>query len=82
MGRTTTFMVMYDMMHNAKKVSYNDIMKREVLIGGSDILSVSDENKKNESKSRSDFIKEFYNYCHDNNDGFQTSWSQWLKNKG
>jgi protein-tyrosine phosphatase len=77
-GRTTTFMSMYDMMHNAKNVSYEDIMKRQTLIGGSDLLKGEDEDK---TQSRPDFMKTFYNYCKDNNDGFKTSWSQWLKNK-
>jgi len=76
-GRTTTFMSMYDMMHNAKNVSFEDIMKRQTLIGGSDLLNGDDEDK---GETRSDFMNMFYNYCKDNQDGFQTSWSQWLKN--
>lgn len=76
-GRTTTFMAMYDMMHNAKSVSFEDIMKRQTLIGGSDLLKGDDEDK---AQTRLDFMKKFYNYCKDNKDGFNTSWSQWLKN--
>jgi len=76
-GRTTTFMAMYDMIHNAKNVSFEDIMKRQTLIGGSDLLNGDDEDK---NQIRPDFMKMFYNYCKDNQDGFQTSWSQWLKN--
>ncbi|AGX44063.1 fused DSP-PTPase phosphatase/NAD kinase-like protein [Clostridium saccharobutylicum] len=75
-GRTTTFMAMYDMMHNAKNVSFEDIMKRQNLIGGSDLLKSED---KDESQDRSDFINKFYDYCKENQDGFQTSWSQWIK---
>jgi len=70
-------MSMYDMMHNAKNVSFEDIMKRQTLIGGSDLLNVDDKDK---SETRLDFTKKFYNYCKENQDGFQTSWSQWLKN--
>ena len=76
-GRTTTFMSMYDMMHNAKNVSFEDIMKRQTLIGGSDLLNHEDEDK---SESRSDFMKKFYNYCKENQDGFQTSWSKFKNN--
>ena len=76
-GRTTTFMSMYDMMHNANSVSFEDIMKRQTLIGGSDLLKGDDEDA---NQIRPDFMKMFYNYCKDNQDGFQTSWSQWLKN--
>lgn len=75
-GRTTTFMAMYDMMHNANNVSFEDIMKRQNLIGGSDLLKSED---KDESQDRSDFMNKFYDYCKENQDGFQTSWSQWIK---
>ena len=78
-GRTTTFMSMYDMMHNAKNVSFEDIMKRQTLIGGSDLLKSEDQD---ESQGRPDFMNKFYNYCKENQDGFQTSWSQWLKSGG
>ncbi len=78
-GRTTTFMSMYDMMHNAKNVSFEDIMKRQTLIGGSDLLKGEDQD---ESQDRSDFMNKFYNYCKENQDGFKTSWSQWLKDSG
>jgi protein-tyrosine phosphatase len=75
-GRTTTFMAMYDMMHNAKNVSFEDIMKRQTLIGGSDLLKGEDQD---ESQDRSNFMEEFYNYCKDDKDEFQTSWSEWIK---
>ncbi|MDR3598201.1 fused DSP-PTPase phosphatase/NAD kinase-like protein [Clostridium sp.] len=75
-GRTTTFMSMYDIMHNAKNVSFEDIMKRQTLIGGSDLLKDEDQD---ENQARPDFMNMFYNYCKENKDGFQTSWSQWLK---
>ncbi|NSB30229.1 fused DSP-PTPase phosphatase/NAD kinase-like protein [Clostridium saccharoperbutylacetonicum] len=75
-GRTTTFMAMYDMMHNAKNVSFEDIMKRQTLIGGSDLLKGEDQDK---SQDRLNFMEEFYNYCKDDKDEFQTSWSEWIK---
>jgi len=58
-GRTTTFMSMYDMMHNAKNVSFEDIMKRQTLIGGSDLLNHEEEDK---SETRSDFMNNFYSF--------------------
>jgi protein-tyrosine phosphatase len=79
-GRTTTFMAMYDMMKNAKKVSLEDIMERQTLIGGKEILKP--ENGKNgNSQRRSDFLRNFYEYAKQNNDNFETSWSKWLKSK-
>lgn len=78
-GRTTTFMSMYDMIHNAKNVSFEDIMNRQKLIGGSDLLK---ETNQDEDKSRVEFLNMFYKYCKDNQDGYETSWSQWIKNNG
>ena len=70
-GRATTFMFMYDAMHNAKTVSLDDIMTRQVLLGGKNLLYSGNE-------ERAAFIEEFYNYCKENNDDYQTSWSDWL----
>lgn len=79
-GRTTTFMVMYDMMHNAQKVSCEDIVKRQHLIGGEDLFA-TDGNDKVQGDCKVErilFIKNFYEYCNTNKDGFKTSWSQWI----
>ncbi|WP_304519483.1 phosphatase domain-containing protein [Clostridium estertheticum] len=76
-GRTTTFMAMYDMMNNAKQVSFEDIIQRQVLIGGSDILKKDDEGNKTGDENRADFLKQFYQYSKQNNDNFKTSWSDW-----
>lgn len=77
-GRTTTFMVMYDSMKNAKKVSLNDIMTRQVLLGGKNLINV-DGDAQSEAGKRSAFLKMFYKYCHENNDNYNTSWSRWIK---
>lgn len=79
-GRTTTFMVMYDIMKNGKQVSLEDIMERQVLIGGKNLLKPSYK-PGSHSSERSEFIKNFYEYVKENKDGFNTSWSQWVKNK-
>lgn len=78
-GRTTTFMAMYDMMRNAKNVNFNDIMKRQQLIGGTNLLSGQDTSSTSNAKSRSKFLKDFYHYCRENNDNFNTTWTQWIK---
>lgn len=77
-GRTTTFMVMYDSMKNAKKVSLEDIMSRQVLLGGKNLINVNDDTQ-SEAGKRSAFLKMFYKYCSVNNDNYKTSWSQWVK---
>ena len=73
-GRTTTFMVMYDMMKNYNKVSAEDIIKRQVLLAGfSPKTSASFY-----SKERIDFLNKFYKYCKESNN-FKVKWSQWNK---
>lgn len=79
-GRTTMFMVMYDSMKNAKSVSLEDIMNRQVLLGGENLLSI--ENSSDDAKKRAEFIREFFKYCVNNNDNFRTTWTQWLKIQG
>ncbi len=77
-GRTTTFIVMYDMMRNAKNVSLQDIMDRQVLIGGKNLLR-DEQLPMNRSEQRAKLIKRFYRYCVENNDNFKTTWSQWIR---
>lgn len=78
-GRTTMFMVMYDSMKNAKKVSLDDIMNRQVSLGGENLLN--EKNSGAEAKRRAEFIRDFYKYCANNKDNFKTSWSKWIKNQ-
>lgn len=78
LGRTTTFMTMYDIMKNAKKVNLEDIMNRQVLIGGQDLLD-DKINTSTNAEERAEFIKKFYEYSLENNNNFKITWSQWLK---
>jgi protein-tyrosine phosphatase len=80
-GRTTTFMVMYDMMHNAKTVSFDDILARQQAIGGKGLTEMPDQRryKYKYAVERLQFLKRFYEYSRDNNDNFQTSWTAWQK---
>ncbi|MGN0144349.1 MAG: protein-tyrosine phosphatase family protein [Clostridium sp.] len=80
-GRTTTFMAMYDMMNNAKNVSYFDILKRQALIGGSDLIEGNSEDKENPENSRAEFLKDFYDYCVNNDDNFETSFSEYMEDR-
>lgn len=80
-GRTTTFMMMYDMMKNAKKVSLDDIVNRQVLVGGKNLLQDENSQDGHSPSKRSQFIRTFYQYCKENNDNFKTPWSKWLKDK-
>ena len=76
-GRTTTFMTMYDMMRNAKQVSFKDIVARQNQIGGINLARYETDNPY--SEQRSQFIQNFYEYCRSNQDNFITTWQEWLK---
>lgn len=77
-GRTTTFMAMDDMLHNAKKVSFDDILKRQHLLGGKDLAEPSKSDLKiKRVQERLTFLENFYRYAKENNDNFATTWSQW-----
>jgi protein tyrosine phosphatase (PTP) superfamily phosphohydrolase (DUF442 family) len=82
-GRTTTFLAMYDMMHNAKKVSRDDILRRQQLLGGADLASdgPKDDWRYEGYVARRLFLEKFYDYCKANDDGFKTRWSDWLAKK-
>lgn len=79
-GRSTTFMVMLDIMHHAKTVSLEDILKRQAALGGKDLRFLPDQHsyKYSFAKKRLAFIKKFYNYAKTNKNHFKTTWSHWL----
>ncbi|WP_282940328.1 hypothetical protein [Paenibacillus sp. RC67] len=79
-GRTTSFMLIYDMLHNAQRVSRDDILQRHILIGGKDVSSADpkDEFKYGPALERLAFLHRFYDYCSCNQDNYVTTWSQWF----
>lgn len=79
-GRTTTFMTMYDMMKNAKKDSMEQILSRQTLPGAIDLRKVEGDGwQAVYAEERLSFIKQFYQYCRENEDDFSTSWTDWLE---
>jgi protein-tyrosine phosphatase len=79
-GRTTTFMILYDMLKNCRSVSENDIIERQHLIGGANLLVVTatQGTRKEWAQSRKEFIHNFYTYCKEVGPEFKQSWSSWL----
>lgn len=74
-GRTGTFMIMYDMVKNNKIVSADNIIKRQLALG-----NYSEEMiKPFYSNERITFLKKFYEYCRINGNSFNTKWSEWIK---
>jgi hypothetical protein len=78
-GRTTTFLAMYDMMQNASRVSLADIIRRQVLLGGMDLSIKSAMAVEGDlapySLERAEFVARFYDYCRANTDKFKTPWT-------
>jgi len=82
-GRTTTFLALCDMMHNARKVSLDDMAQRQYLLGGASLLEQAppESYKHQVSGERVQFIRKFYEYCRTNTDGYKTGWLAWLYKK-
>ncbi|HUE50432.1 MAG TPA: hypothetical protein VMQ39_05160 [Candidatus Dormibacteraeota bacterium] len=81
-GRTTTFMVLYDMLRNATQVSLDDIVRRQQLIGYDyDVLRPADPGswKAPYTDDRIAFVRAFYDYACANPGGGPQLWSEWLK---
>ncbi len=82
-GRTSTFMTMYDMIKNGKKVSKEDILARQVALGGKDLFKVkqkiNDDYRNDSSIARCKFIDQFYKYVRANDGLGVQSWSAWVK---
>lgn len=83
-GRTTTLLALYDMFHNAKQVSFDEILFRQKAIGGQDFLkhqtipySGAGEYKQELAIKRHEFLKLFYQYSQEVDLG-ERSWSDWL----
>lgn len=74
-GRTTTFMIMYDMMKNCKEISADDIIKRQLALANFNENTL----KSFYNNERISFLKKFYDYCKTNGDSYNTKWSEWKK---
>lgn len=70
-GRTTTFMILYDIMNNYKDVSIDDIIARQSSL---DSLNLSDFDK---NDLRYLLLQNFFKYAKDTD--FNISWVEWVK---
>lgn len=84
-SRTTFFMALFDMMHNADKLRMEDIVRRQKIIGGVDLFDVTPKDPSWSSERTSkiqwiSFLARFHEYAKANKaSGFAMSWSQWSK---
>lgn len=79
-GRTTTFLVMLDIMQNAQTDVLEDIIKRQHLYGGKDLFK---DPEKGEWKDplvleRIEFLKAFHRYARECPD-FSIPWTEWVR---
>jgi hypothetical protein len=82
LGRTTTFMVLYDMLRNASRVSLEDIVRRQAILShGYDVLQPAGPAnwKASYMAERAEFVRAFYEYARANPNGRPQLWSEWLK---
>lgn len=78
-GRSTTFMTMLDMVHNARELSAEEIAYRQHRLGGSNLLEgTPDEGEEENCAARAQFLRRFHEYCRTNQDGLATPWSAWV----
>ncbi|MFA6916920.1 MAG: hypothetical protein WC222_11025 [Parachlamydiales bacterium] len=79
-GRATTFITMYDMIRNSRDVSIEDIIRRQHLLGGSDLYQIRRALiwKNEPATERLDFVKRFYEYTKAN-PNLEMSWSEFIK---
>ncbi|PYK08415.1 MAG: protein tyrosine phosphatase [Verrucomicrobia bacterium] len=81
-GRTTTFMVLYDMLRNATRVSLEDIVRRQKILGYDyDVLHPSEPGdwRVPYTADRAAFVRAFYDYARANPNGRPQLWTEWLK---
>lgn len=81
-GRTTMFMVMRDILANAKYVHLEDIITRHAKLGGIDLFGVSPSIaaqpwKEEYHQARKDYIKLFYTFVHSGASANQT-FTSWI----
>jgi len=74
-GRTTTFMIMYDMMKNYKVATATEIIDRQISLVDFDEHAIQDLT----SSRRMAFWQKFYEYCKKNGDSFKTTYSDFIK---
>ncbi len=84
-GRTTSVMVMMDILKNGRQVKLEDIVKRHHIMGGVDLFdtTVWDNGTYNEGQllRRKEFIVNFYTYVNDPHGYGIHSWTEWCEKK-
>ena len=80
-GRTTTFLVFYDIL-TYPDLSLEEIVQRQHSLGGSDLLAVDsgDDWYSEQRRNRAEKLRQFYQYVKDQRASrFTVSWNDWLR---
>lgn len=81
LGRTSTFMVLHDIIHNSGVAKLEDIIERQALLGSKNMFQISQAPDKmwrhGLGESRREFIKDFYSYMNHPNGHGRVSWTEW-----
>lgn len=81
-GRTTTFLVMYDIIRNGHHVTLKDIIARHALAGVKNLQKISsvalDKWEAQGALKRLSVIEKFYEYVQDPDGYLSRSWTEWL----
>jgi hypothetical protein len=82
-GRTTTFMIMVDILKNGRDLSIEDIVKRHYQLGGVDLFDtavwVKGTYTKEQLEARKNFVIQFHQYVNDHEGYGKKTWSDWLR---
>ncbi len=81
-GRTTTFMIMYDMLHNADRVSFIEIIKRHAALPPHyNLFEIDMDGKlfRKYCEHRLKFFWRFYQFAKGTLEGYQGNWSDWMR---
>lgn len=77
-GRTTTFLLLHDMLRNAKALSMEDMVLRQHLLGGVEVLNTPHQGWKAPLYlERAEFVRRFYDYAR-SRDFRSLTWSEHL----
>ncbi len=79
-GRTTTFLVMTDILKNSKNTTFKTILLREQKLGGSNLLKINSMRPKwfvDAANQRLIFLQKFYDYVHSGIYSDGKSWKEY-----
>ncbi len=80
-GRTSVMLVMFDIIKNAPKVALQDIIKRQHLLGSTDLFNTEKWKygtyTKEQLENRKKFIEQFYAFIVQRKVGGIQQWSDW-----